>query len=102
MKVERCRVCLGGRLQSFLDLGQTALANHFVRPDLLCLQEPMYPLRLALCADCGLVQIDEEVPPEQLFADYIYVTGTSDRIHAHATFLKRRLARQCGLREGDL
>jgi SAM-dependent methyltransferase len=62
----------------------------------------MYPLRLALCADCGLVQIDEEAPPEQLFADYIYVTGTSDRIHAHARFLRRRLARQCGLREGDL
>jgi novobiocin biosynthesis protein NovU/D-mycarose 3-C-methyltransferase len=57
---------------------------------------------VALCGHCGLVQIDEEVPPEELFRDYIYVSGTSDTIHEHAAFLAAHFASYCPLARGDL
>lgn len=102
MLVDTCRICRANELQPFLDLGRTALANRFVRPADAAAPEPTVPLRLVLCARCGLVQIDEEVAPEILFSDYIYVTGTSDRVHTHASFLAAHFSRVLPLRPGDL
>jgi hypothetical protein len=102
MKVSSCRVCTGGPLHLFLDLGDTALANSFLRPDRLADPEPRFPLRVVLCGQCGLVQIDEEVAPEILFKNYIYVSGTSSLIHSHAADLAARLVNQFGLMPGDL
>jgi novobiocin biosynthesis protein NovU/D-mycarose 3-C-methyltransferase len=102
VKVEQCRVCDCRSLEPFLDLGRTALANSFVRPGRVAGDEPRFPLRAVLCGDCGLVQIDEEVPPEVLFRDYIYVSGTSDLILTHAEFLARKFTDDCGLKPGDL
>jgi novobiocin biosynthesis protein NovU/D-mycarose 3-C-methyltransferase len=95
-------VCQRRQLWPFLDLGKTALANRFVHPQRVHEPEPAFPLRAVLCLDCGLVQIDEEVPPEVLFKNYIYVSGTSELIHAHAEFLARHFHRRCPLRSGDL
>ena len=69
MKVEQCRICHSKSLQLILDLGVTALANSFVKPGEVSADEPKFPLRLVLCSDCGLVQIDEEVAPEILFIE---------------------------------
>lgn len=102
MHVERCRVCHGTDLHMFLDLGATALANSFLLPAQVNDPEPKYPLRLVLCRHCGLVQIDEEVPPGILFKNYLYVSRTSDLIHTHAMFLADHFARLMPLRRGDL
>ena len=102
MKVTQCRVCDSRDLQPFLDLGCTALANSFVHPDRAGHDEPQFPLRVVLCAGCGLVQIDEEVPPETLFKHYIYVSGTSDLILAHAKSLAAQFTQRYGLKKGDL
>ena len=106
MKVEKCRVCDGPGLQPFLDLGVTALANSFVRPDSPIAKktapELKFPLRVVLCEGCGLVQIDEEVPPEILFKDYIYVSGTSDLIFKHAAWLASEFTTKYALKSDSL
>jgi novobiocin biosynthesis protein NovU/D-mycarose 3-C-methyltransferase len=102
MRTTRCRACDGGDLLPFLNLGTTALANRFLRPDQVKSPESAFPLRLVLCGDCGLVQIDEEVPPEVLFSDYIYVSGTSDLIHRHAAWLAEHFTHTAALKPGDL
>jgi hypothetical protein len=101
VRMEQCRVCDSRALQPFLDLGSTALANRFLPPDRAGEEEPRFPLRAVLCAGCGLVQIDEQVPPEVLFKDYIYVSGTSDLIRNHAEFLATKFVGY-GLKAGDL
>ncbi|HYT89145.1 MAG TPA: class I SAM-dependent methyltransferase, partial [Gemmataceae bacterium] len=101
MRSTQCRVCRGRALQPFLDLGPTALANRFLRPEQAG-EEPTFPLRLVLCRSCGLVQIDEEVAPETLFSDYIYVSGTSDLIFQHAAWLAEFFVRNYQLTAGDL
>jgi SAM-dependent methyltransferase len=102
MRVEQCRVCHSPQLAPFLDLGETALANRFLDPSQGDQPEPRYPLRVVLCLDCGLVQIDEEVPREILFGDYIYVSGTSDLVRRHAQRLARTLCRVHRLGPRDL
>ncbi len=102
MRVHNCQVCRGRDLHLVLDLGCTALANSFIAPTDLAQPEPKFPLRLMFCGDCGLLQIDEQVPPETLFKNYIYVSGTSDLIYAHAATLAARLVAHHGLKPGDL
>ena len=45
--------------------------------------EPRYPLELARCTACGHIQLSVTVPPEIMFRNYLYVSGTSDTIPAH-------------------
>jgi len=66
-----------------LQLGPMPLANSFPRHPDEFVDEQVYPLDLAFCPDCSLVQIIDEVDPEVLFRDYIYVTGTSKTIAEH-------------------
>lgn len=48
-------------------------------------QEPRYPLDVAFCPDCALVQILETVPPERLFgADYPYFSSFTDALLKHS------------------
>jgi len=101
MHVEKCRACLGKDLHPFLDLGETALANSYRLPDDTT-PEAKFPLRAMICRSCGLVQIDEEVPPEVLFKHYLYVSATSDLVHQHAAFLARHFAGELPLAKGDL
>jgi hypothetical protein len=102
MKRRNCRACDSTALEVFLDLGLAPLANRFLRPDQMGESEPHFPLRVCLCRQCGLVQVDEDVPREVLFGDYIYVTGTSDLVHRHAQWLAETFCRRLSLGPHDL
>ena len=80
-----CRSCGADRLRPFLDLGETPLADALVRPGDLAKPEPRFPLVVAFCPECTLVQILEEVPPEKLFVEnYLYFSSFSDDLLDHA------------------
>jgi SAM-dependent methyltransferase len=80
-----CRSCGGEGLRPFLPLGKLPLPDALVRPDRLDDPEPRYPLDVAFCPDCTLVQILEEVPPEKLFVEnYLYFSSFSDHLLAHS------------------
>lgn len=55
----RCRWCGGGRGDVVLDLGTQPAADHFPLPDDPT-PDPAYPLRMVLCADCGLAQLEDD------------------------------------------
>jgi SAM-dependent methyltransferase len=81
----RCRSCGEPELQTFLDLGTTPLADALVKPAAADEPEPRFPLEVAFCSSCSLVQILEDVPPEQLFVDnYLYFSSFSDHLLGHA------------------
>jgi SAM-dependent methyltransferase len=93
-----CRLCGGWRLDVFLSLGDLPLADALVTEDDLAQPEPRYPLDVAFCPDCALVQILEEVPPEQLFVDnYLYFSSYSDALLAHSREHAERLVEERGL-----
>lgn len=88
-----CRVCGAGGLKPVLSLGHTPLANALLKADQLAKPEPSYPLDLAFCQRCSLVQITETVPPESLFREYAYFSSFSDTMLQHARELTQQLLR---------
>jgi SAM-dependent methyltransferase len=89
-----CRSCGADPLVDVLSLGRTPLANALRDEASLALPEPTYPLDLAFCPACSLLQLTLSVPPEQLFRDYAYFSSFADTMLRHATDLARRMVRE--------
>jgi SAM-dependent methyltransferase len=69
----------------FLDLGKSPLADRLLTEQQLEEAEPMYPLEVAFCPHCSLVQILETVDPEELFCnDYPYYSSVSVYLLEHS------------------
>lgn len=99
----RCRSCDSTDLEPFLDLGATPLADALVRSDMLDVDEERFPLEVAFCPDCTLVQILEEVPAEKLFVDnYLYFSSFSDALLDHSRSHAEWLMRTRDLTESSL
>jgi SAM-dependent methyltransferase len=81
----KCRCCGGGDLTVFLSLGDLPLSDGFITEQQLAREDARYPLDVAFCADCALVQILETVPPEVLFGeDYPYFSSFTDALLRHS------------------
>jgi SAM-dependent methyltransferase len=82
---QSCRSCGGSQLETFLDLGETPLADRLLTDADLDKPELIFPLRVAFCKDCSLVQITETVNPKILFADaYPYFSSFSPALLKHS------------------
>jgi SAM-dependent methyltransferase len=97
----QCRICRTALPEPFLDFGNMPLANSFLTTPAEFAAEATYPLAVAGCPTCGLVQLNYVVPAEQLYRDYIYVSSTSDGVRAHADSLARTLIEQYGWSAND-
>lgn len=83
--ITACRACGDRRLHEFLDLGTTPLADRLVPAVSAHEEELRFPLRVAICEACSLVQITETVAPEILFADdYPYFSSFSSTLLQHS------------------
>ena len=81
----QCRSCGSKNLSIFLSLGDLPLSDGFLEARQLVDNEPRYPLDVAFCSNCALVQILETVPPEELFgADYPYFSSFTDTLLRHS------------------
>jgi len=85
-----------------LSLGKTPLANALLTEEQLRLPEPTFPLDLAFCPACSLVQILETVPPEKLFREYLYFSSFSDTVLHNAEQISGRLVAKRKLGAGSL
>ncbi|MCX7410171.1 MAG: class I SAM-dependent methyltransferase [Planctomycetales bacterium] len=97
-----CRSCGRSGLKSVLSLGRTPLANALLTEAQLDQPEPTWPLELAWCPNCALVQITEAVPPEMMFRDYAYFSSFSDTMVQHAKRIADRLTDAEHLNTGSL
>ena len=80
-----CRFCRTTMETTFIDLGCLPLANGFLRREQLNEPELYYPLRLRVCPDCHLVQIEEYRHSPTLFHDdYAYFSSFSSSWLKHA------------------
>lgn len=97
-----CRSCGHSGLENVLSLGRTPLANALLTADQITRPEESYPLDLAFCPNCSLVQITETVSPEKLFREYLYLSSFSDTMLRHAEEIVTRLVRSRGLGSAHL
>jgi SAM-dependent methyltransferase len=80
-----CRSCGSNKMETFLDLGTTPNANRLLTDTDLGEAELEFPLAVAFCPDCGLVQITETIHAEILFQDaYPYYSSFSPALLKHS------------------
>jgi len=87
-----CRSCGGVSGELLLDLGEQPLANNLPRPE-DDQPEPRFPLCLAVCTECWLLQITDLVPAGELFGEYVYFSSYSDTWVKHAAQCAQRYQR---------
>ncbi len=101
--IRTCRSCGSKGLEVFLDLGCTPLADRMPAESQLAVPEPRFPLEVAFCCDCTLVQITETVDPEILFCDdYPYFSSFSDTLLEHSRKNVEELIEARNLSSGSL
>ncbi len=85
MTTPTCRSCGSQEISTFLDLGNMPLSDGLRRPEDMSKTERRYPLETAFCSACSLVQILEEVDPEEMFCkDYPYFSSFTDHLLRHS------------------
>ncbi|MGE3274320.1 MAG: class I SAM-dependent methyltransferase [Vicinamibacterales bacterium] len=93
---ERCLACDAGPLTGIVSLGTLPLANAYPAAD-ASREEPRFPLDVALCPACSLVQLRHVVPPEDMFSEYLYFSSYSGSMLRHAEALATSLVQGRGL-----
>lgn len=79
-----CRFCRSSLHHVMVDLGMSPLCESFLQAKQLNLMEPFYPLKVYVCGDCFLAQLEEYVSPEDIFSEYAYFSSYSESWLHHA------------------
>ena len=86
---QTCRVCGSSHLTPVIDLGAQYLQGSFVKKDTLMPPTRRLPTQLVRCDvttnenGCGLLQLAHSFPPEILYANYWYRSGTNQTMRQH-------------------
>jgi SAM-dependent methyltransferase len=84
-----CRVCGSSALTKVIDLGEQYLQGSFVKPGKELPPMRKIPTSLVRCDPmkdekaCGLLQMEQTVPPEVLYSAYWYRSGTNNTMRQH-------------------
>lgn len=97
MTTPACRFCGTPLKHVFCDLGVAPLSNAFLKPEQLNRVEPFYPLRVYVCAECFLVQLQQFETPENIFSDYVYFSSYSDTWLEHARNYSKKMVTELHL-----
>jgi len=79
------------------DLGMQPASNAFLPSAAAVADEKRFPLRAKVCDVCRLVQVDYDVPPRELFGNYVYFSSYSDHWLDHAQRYCRMARERFGL-----
>src|SRR5688572_33439299 len=80
----KCRFCAARLEHQVVDLGMSPLCESYLAAEQLNRMEPFYPLRVFVCRECLLVQLQEYVSPAEIFSEYAYFSSYSSAWLAHA------------------
>jgi 2-polyprenyl-3-methyl-5-hydroxy-6-metoxy-1,4-benzoquinol methylase len=81
----QCRFCHRTLYQEFVNLGNAPASNSFLTADQLNEPEIFYPLKVYVCDQCYLVQVDEYKKSGTIFnGDYAYFSSYSSTWLTHA------------------
>jgi SAM-dependent methyltransferase len=93
-----CHSCGATLWQTLLDLGDQPLANSYLtREQVEARDESRYPLHARVCSECLLVQVEQVLPPEEIFSDYAYFSSYSDSWLEHSAKFTRAATKRLAL-----
>ncbi len=80
---KKCRFCGSKNVREVIDLGKVPLAGGFLKNKNDFKSEKKYPLVLAFCKDCYLLQNTISINPEVLFKKYFYFSSSIKTLVDH-------------------
>jgi 2-polyprenyl-3-methyl-5-hydroxy-6-metoxy-1,4-benzoquinol methylase len=96
--IDQCRCCGGSNLHKFIDLGKQPLANSYHNDDEL----PEYPLAVNVCKNCWHTQLTVVVDPDEMFKNYVYVSGTTQTLRDYFEWFANSVVMQCRKSNGTV
>lgn len=99
---KHCRLCSSSRIATLLHLNDTPLEDQFVSEDKKSIAQPVYPLDLAMCEECGYVFLPYIVNPEASYADYVYVSALTVGLRTHYDQYAKEIVTSHAVPEGSL
>ncbi|WP_417453744.1 methyltransferase domain-containing protein [Kiloniella sp.] len=102
MSILTCRSCGTELKHTLLDLGKTPLANSYVEKGKESIPDSQYPLHARVCSECFLVQVEDVVPPEDIFSDYAYFSSYASSWVEHAKQYAKKSSERFGLNKSSL
>jgi 2-polyprenyl-3-methyl-5-hydroxy-6-metoxy-1,4-benzoquinol methylase len=84
MDQPKCRFCAAPLSHVQCDLGMSPLANSYVKLEHAHNAEKLYPLKVWVCDQCLLSQLEEFESPGAIFSDYLYFSSFSTTWVEHA------------------
>jgi SAM-dependent methyltransferase len=83
--IAACRSCGRSQLTVVLDLGDQPLANALIEAERRDRAEATFPLQIACCESCTLLQVTERIPPRIIFSEsYPYYSSFLPDLLAHS------------------
>lgn len=94
-KLDHCQICSSRSMFEAINLGHQPSAGALLSVEGLDEPETRYPLRLMICRECGLGQLDYVVDGKVLFSDtnYVYRTGISAPLREHLRLFAEEVVR---------
>jgi len=84
-------------------LGSTPAADAFIKEEYKSLNDPVYPLEVCLCNDCGFSQLNYTVDPKILYQnDYPYESSTTKTGRLHFDQFGESVVQKAELNSDDL
>ena len=80
-KNKKCRICDNHKLFVYLNLGNQPPSNSFINSKKI--KEKKFSLKVQICENCGLSQLDTIVSAKNIFKDYNYLSSTSKALVDH-------------------
>jgi hypothetical protein len=84
MKAIKCRICSLENLTNVISLGDQKITSIFKKygehNDV-----KSYPVNLSMCENCGLIQLEETTPPNDMYKtnNYGYLSSISNTMKTH-------------------
>jgi len=82
MRIKNCRIC-HYPLSQIISFGNMPIVNYYLSKEELEKPEKKYELNFCICTNCTLGQLDELIPPEEIFVNYHYASSVSQPLVEH-------------------
>src|SRR5215204_538142 len=99
----QCRFCKTELQHIFIDLINSPASNSFLTKEQLNEPETFYPLKVYVCLNCFLVQVDEYKKSEAIFNnEYVYFSSYSKSWLDHAKQYTDAMITRFGINQNSM
>lgn len=102
MKILNCRICNSKNLTTVISLGNQKITSIFKKYGEHNTTKS-YPVNLCMCENCGLIQVEETTPQDDMYKtnNYGYLSGISNTMKNHLKEYHKEILTKINLNHGD-